>query len=79
MRAPVYDFYARLFHPSATAANVVCDGRGSRRTPEFRTGRRMSTRTTTVTPSLLWVALLLVIGVLGTIALHNARRVGRMK
>jgi len=28
---------------------------------------------------LLWVALLLVIGVLGTIALHNARRVGRTK
>jgi hypothetical protein len=30
-------------------------------------------------PELLWVALLLVIAVLGTIALHNARRVGREK
>jgi hypothetical protein len=75
VRAPIYD-YARLFQASATVASVAMgaemvnpDFRKEQQEPPYKDRH----------PELLWVALLLVIGVLGTIALHNARRVSRMK
>jgi hypothetical protein len=75
VRTPVYD-YARLFQASATAAAVTMGAETPN--PGFI---KVSTEKTYNDrhPELLWVALLLVIAVLGTIALHNARRVGREK
>ncbi|HZL25898.1 MAG TPA: DUF3999 family protein [Acidobacteriaceae bacterium] len=72
---PVYD-YARLFRVSATAATVTMGAETLN--PDFRKEPQQQSYKDRH-PELLWVALLLVIGVLGTIALHNARRVGRTK
>jgi hypothetical protein len=72
---PVYD-YARLFQASATAASVTMGAEMVN--PDFRKELQQQSYKDRH-PELLWVALLLVIGVLGTIALHNARRVGRAK
>jgi len=75
VRPPVYD-YAQLFHASANAAPVAMGAETPN--PQFHEethDRPYSERH----PELLWVALLVVIGVLGTVALHNARRVGRQK
>lgn len=74
VRTPVYD-YARLFQASAAAASVTMGPETLN--PDFRKEQQQSYKDRH--PELLWVALLLVIGVLGTIALHNARRVGRVK
>ena len=74
VRTPVYD-YARLFQASAAAASVTMGPETLN--PDFRKEQQQSYKDRH--PELLWVALLLVIGVLGTIALHNARRVGRAK
>lgn len=73
IRAPVYD-YTRLFQPSATP-NIATLGT-KHANPAFRAdqpGRTYNDRH----PEVLWVALLLVIGILGAIALHNARRMTR--
>jgi len=75
VRAPVYD-YAHLFQASATAAPVAMAAEMPN--PDFRRETPKQPYNDRH-PELLWVALLLVIAVLGTIALHNARRVGRMK
>jgi len=72
---PVYD-YARLFRASAAAATVTMGAETLN--PDFRKEPQQQSYKDRH-PELLWVALLLVIGVLGTIALHNARRVGRTK
>ena len=75
VRSPVYD-YARLFKASATHATVALAA--ERPNPQFREDV-IQRPYTDRHPEVLWVALLLVIGVLGTVALHNARRVGRRK
>jgi hypothetical protein len=75
VRAPVYD-YTRLFQASATPVAVMLGPEGPN--PDFR--EEVHTKPYTERhPEVLWVALLLVIAVLGTVALHNARRVGRPK
>jgi len=75
VRPPVYD-YTRLFRASATPVAVKLGPEGPN--PDFR--EEIHTKPYTERhPEVLWVALLLVIAVLGTVALHNARRVGRMK
>jgi len=75
VRAPVYD-YARLFQASATAAPVTMAA--EMQNPDFRRETPKQAYNDRH-PEFLWVALLLVIAVLGTIALHNARRVSRTK
>jgi hypothetical protein len=75
VRAPVYD-YARLFQASSSAALVTMAAETPN--PNFHIEPQKQTYSDRH-PELLWVALLLVIGVLGTIALHNARRVSRTK
>ncbi|MEO7030026.1 MAG: hypothetical protein ABI147_11555 [Acidobacteriaceae bacterium] len=75
VRSPVYN-YARLFRASATAAAATLGPETPN--PQFRREtRRRSYKERH--PEVLWVALLIAIGVLGTVALHNARRVGRGK
>jgi Protein of unknown function (DUF3999) len=71
----VYD-YARLFQAAAAAASVTMGA--EMLNPDFRKEQEQQPYKDRH-PELLWVALLLVIGVLGTVALHNARRVGRTK
>ncbi len=68
--------YARLFQASAGAATVTMGAEVQN--PDFRK-ELLPQSYKDRHPELLWVALLLVIAVLGTIALHNARRVGRTK
>ena len=75
VRSPVYD-YARLFQASATPVKVALGA--ERLNPQFHEEVVLRPYTERH-PEILWVALLLVIGVLGTVALHNARRVGRTK
>ncbi len=75
VRSPVYD-YARSFRASAAA--VVATLGPETRNPQLRQEARQRTYTERH-PEVLWVALLVAIGVLGTIALHNARRFGRSK
>jgi hypothetical protein len=75
VRPPVYD-YAQLFRASATAAPVTLAVETPN--PQFREETHQRSYTDRH-PELLWVALLLVITVLGTVAIHNARRVGREK
>jgi hypothetical protein len=75
VRAPVYD-YARLFRASAAAAVVTLGVETA--SPLFR-GDAHQRSYVDRHPELLWVALLLVIAILATVALHNARRVGRGK
>jgi len=75
VRSPVYD-YARLFRASATAAAATLGPETPN--PQFREETHERPYTDRH-PEVLWVALLLVIGVLGAVALHNARRVGRSK
>jgi hypothetical protein len=75
VRSPVYD-YARLFRASATATAATLGPETPN--PQFREDKRERAYTDRH-PEVLWVVLLLVIGVLGAVALHNARRVGRTK
>lgn len=68
--------YARFFRASAVAATVTMGA--EMQNPDFRK-ELLPQSYKDRHPELLWVALLVVIGVLGTIALHSARRVGRTK
>lgn len=74
VRSPVYD-YARLFQPSA--APVVAVLGAEQTSPLFVADKRSAATYSDRHPEFLWVALLLVIAILGTIAIHNARRVTR--
>jgi hypothetical protein len=74
VRPPVYD-YAQLFRANPNAAVVALGPETPN--PQFRDDTPPPQSYPKRHPELLWVALLLVIGVLGTVALHNARRVGR--
>ena len=76
VRPPVYD-YAKLFQASASAAPVTLGAETPN--PQFRAETPHQHTYPERHPELLWVALLLVIAVLSTVALHNARRVGRSK
>ncbi len=73
VRSPAYD-YARLFHASPSPVRVSLGTEAPN--PKFR-DEVLQRSYVDRHPEVLWVALLLVIGVLGTVALHNARRVGR--
>ena len=75
VRSPVYD-YARLFRASAAAAAATLGPETPN--PQFHEETHERPYTDRH-PEVLWVALLLVIGVLGAVAIHNARRVGRGK
>ena len=72
VRAPVYD-YARLFRPSDTAAAGILGPESPN--PLFKAVAAEATRRsyTERHPELLWIVLLLVIVVLGTIAVRSAK------
>lgn len=74
VRSPVYD-YTRLFQPSAKP--IVATLGAEQPNPAFQADRAATRTYNDRHPEFLWVALLLVIGILGTIALHNARRLTR--
>ena len=76
VRPPVYD-YAKLFQASAQPVPATLGPETPN--PQFRDTAAHPRTYPDRHPELLWVALLLVIAVLGTVALHNARRVGRQK
>jgi len=69
LTAPRYD-YATLFAPEADAVQAVLGA--EKQNPEYRTrpdGRAFTEKH----PGLLWVALLLVVVVLGVVAVRTAR------
>ena len=73
VRAPVYD-YARLFHADAEATEAALDAETPN--PAYHVEVRQPSYVERH-PELVWVALLAVIAVLGSVALHSAKRVGR--
>ena len=69
VRAPVYD-YARLFHAEASAVPAALGPESTN--PAFHVEvRQLSTLERH--PEILWVALIAVVAVLGTVALHSAK------
>jgi hypothetical protein len=72
--APVYD-YQRLFAASATALNAVLGPEGMN--ASFRTRPEEARSFVEQHPEVLWIALIVVICVLGVVALKSSKNVGR--